>query len=106
MVIALAAPDLLEGSPNRIGDDFKLVLHTAFKSENEAIGLELIEALEKLSKGRFTHIPKKQRWTEDFFLSQLKEELPKKIWICGPPIVQEIFDHAVEKMPLTDEQRK
>lgn len=39
LIIALAAPDLLEGSPNRLTDDFKLVLYTSFHSEDEAIGL-------------------------------------------------------------------
>ena len=39
LILSLAAPDLLEDSPNRLGDDFKLVLYTCSHTEDEAIGL-------------------------------------------------------------------
>lgn len=42
--------DLLQGSANRVNPDtFKLVLYTSFLDEEEAVGLELITALQELS---------------------------------------------------------
>jgi len=39
-------PDLLQGSANKVNPDtFKLVLYTSFLDEEEAVGLELINAL-------------------------------------------------------------
>jgi len=41
--------DLLQGSANRVNPDtFKLVLYTSFLDEEEAVGLELIVALQEL----------------------------------------------------------
>jgi len=41
---------LLQGSANRVNPDtFKLVLYTSFLDEEEAVGLELITALQELS---------------------------------------------------------
>lgn len=42
LILVLAAPELLQGSSNKLGDDFKLVLHISFQNDDESIGLELL----------------------------------------------------------------
>ena len=79
--------------------DFKLHLFVAFQSKDQSIGLELIEALERVNKVlgvdnfqayvRFseTEGPKMPRWTPGFVESALEMysgEI-KKVWVCGPP---------------------
>jgi hypothetical protein len=44
-----SGPNLLQGSANKVNPDaFKLVLYTSFLDEEEAVGLELINALKEL----------------------------------------------------------
>ena len=99
-----AGPDLLEGSANKVNPDaFKLVLYTSFLDEDEAVGLELINALQelcqKLNKPIFEHHSRfskarataqaSPRWDQAFFDAKIQEGVKtgaKKIWICGPPV--------------------
>jgi len=46
-----SGPNLLDGLANKVNPDtFKLVLYTSFLDDEEAVGLELIEALKELCK--------------------------------------------------------
>lgn len=114
-VAATGGPDVLaalhkepgfEGIPT-LPDDFKLELHTSFFDQNEGIALGLIEALESIDpeKKVFEHfgqvsrniegqkIPN-ARWDENYFKQTFDKIAASKVWVCGPPIMQEGFDRA------------
>lgn len=115
-VAAAGGPDVLaalhkepgfEGIPT-LPDDFKLELHTSFFDLNEGIALELIEALQGIDPdkkvfehfGQFQMTPDGQRapmvlWDEGYYTRVFQELVASKIWVCGPPIMQEGFDRAV-----------
>lgn len=88
-------------------DDFKFVLNTSFFDQNEGIALELIKALQSIDpekkvfehNGQFTMTPDNKRaqsvrWDENYFSRFFKDLEATKIWVCGPPIMQECFDRA------------
>jgi len=88
-------------------EEFKLELYTSFVSEEEAIGLDLINALKAIIEkfeekpDLFVHHSRignnAPRWNEGFVKEKiLASEGAKKIWVCGPPLMQEIFDRASE----------
>ena len=87
---------------------FKLYLYVSFPKRSEAIGLELFEALaehcNRLGKNCFDlHVrlssegQNSQRWDENFVIQQMEKfsvDEIKKIWVCGPPVMNETFDRA------------
>lgn len=68
-------------------------MHTSFVSDSEAIGIELIKALQSLivkfeeKSDLFTHYPRGTgpRWQASAIQEKATEEKVKKIWVCGPP---------------------
>ena len=88
----------------RLHPNFKLVLHASFRNKEESIALDMLENLQKLmtkrGKDNFQFKLKPtagKRWDQEF----LKKELGsykevKKIWACGPPIMEEKFDKCLE----------
>ena len=88
---------------------FKLHLFVSFQSRAQAIGLELIEALEKLNASlkldNFTATvrlsetegPRLPRWTPEYIQSELAVYAGniQKIWVCGPPAMNELFDKTL-----------
>ena len=87
-------------------------LYFSFADREQAIGLELIEALEKinmklgltnfkatvrLSKTEGERLP---RWTPDYIENQMTPLAGhiQRIWVCGPPMVNQIFDKTLEKI--------
>lgn len=89
--------------------NFRFILFMSFQSRDEACGLDLCLGLQQLcDKYGFSNFDlrlrfsdrKDPRWDEPFIdaeLSSLGKTLPiKKIWVCGPPIMNEIFDRALE----------
>ena len=86
-------------------NNFKFELHTAFADKDEAIALPLIEVLESLDpeKKTFEHFGSLSkggdkppvRWDEARFKELFATVDATKIWVCGPPIMQESFDRAV-----------
>lgn len=46
--------------------------------------------------------PKEPRWDQELFVKEINKyyigDDTKKIWICGPPIMQENFDRATSVM--------
>lgn len=65
--------------------------------------MELVEALEKLDSDKkvFNHDlmlktnkEKYKRWDENYFERLFKDLDAAKVWVCGPPIMQESFDRA------------
>ena len=89
-----------------------LHLYVAFQDRASAIGLDLIEALEKVNHKLGVHNfkavirlsqtdgPKLPRWTPEY----IKEEMAplagqiKRVWVCGPPAINEMFDKTFESL--------
>ena len=93
---------------------FKLHLYVAFQNREQSIGLDLIEALQQVNQARgYNNFAltvrlsepdagqaKMPRWTDDFIdkeLTPLAGQM-KKIWVCGPPVMNELFDKTLEKI--------
>lgn len=105
--------ETLPDDVQRFDKDFVFHLYVAFASREESIGLDVLEALEKLNAkiGKTNFIlnvrlskvdnpaDKKPRWDEKFIESELTPHANKirKIWICGPPVMNELFDKTMEK---------
>lgn len=86
-------------------------LFCAFQNRQQAIGLDLIEALvqvnKKLGLDNFKATvrlsepdlngAKLPRWTPEYIDSEMSGYAGKlsKIWVCGPPAVNEMFDKAL-----------
>lgn len=89
---------------------FKFILFASFQSRYDAVGIEMMEGLEKicLLKGiknfelvlRFSD-KNAPRWDPNFIDRQLKNfstQNLKRIWVCGPPAMNEVFDRTLEKI--------
>jgi hypothetical protein len=86
-------------------ETFKFEMYTSFAGEEEAIGLDLIRALlalkEKYEEKQdlFVHVPRTrgERWGPSLVHEKLAvSEGVKRVWVCGPPLMQEQFDRASE----------
>ena len=101
-------------------DNFQFKLYTSFSGERDRIGLDLCDALEALCKkmekpdlfsfeDREYNQPKKSsRWNEEFYqkiLSDAGNTSAKKVWMCGTPIMQEVFDKESQKINLSSETK-
>lgn len=85
-------------------DDFKFVLFVSFKNREEGIALELLEMFSLLCKKMHLDVfelyerfsdTNKERWNlpfiEKLIYAREVNEI-KKIWVCGPPQLNEDFD--------------
>jgi len=112
----------VHGSPDPVDlDNFQFDLHTSFASEEEAMGLELLDLLVDLCekygyKNLFTHYSRISKVKKDAKLRQpqgkrmdeaaYKEEFERfekggqveKAYVCGPPVMQEHFDRAQDAL--------
>jgi len=59
---------------------------------NKALGLDNFEATVRLS---VTDGPKLPRWTPEYIESELIGKPLQKVWVCGPPAVNEMFDKTL-----------
>jgi len=84
---------------------FSFELYTSFATKDESIGLELIYMLSKACKrykmpNLFIHHPKGsgKRLDQDGYFQKFQEleqsGTCRKVWVCGPPLMQEHFDRA------------
>jgi len=98
--------DKIDGA-EKLSDDFKLVLYVSFRNANEAVCLELCEALQNMNKALGKNnfelnvrlsTDSNRRWDEHFIRSKIGEHHQglKKIWVCGPPVMNETFDKTLE----------
>ncbi len=87
-----------------IDKDFKFILFASFPNEGEVIGNALCEGLtnlcEKSGNKNFEFRLRlsnknKARWDKDFIMKEMKAYAPVKIWICGPPMLNENFDRVL-----------
>lgn len=99
-------------------DGFKLKFYVSFQSRKDAIGLELLEALQDFCKKhlkdnfelnlRISNEGKQRRWDSSFIEEQLKGfnsiSVPK-VWVCGPPVMSETFDKTFDAIKTADPAR-
>ena len=97
---------------------FVLHLYCSFQDEETAIGLDLIRMLEKVTNGvgfkatiRLSNPgegkPKMPRWTDDFIVDQFKDidhDSVKRVWVVGPPVMNQQFDITLAKMGLAKDK--
>lgn len=107
-----------EADPNQIDiENFSFELHTSFSSIENSIGLDLIQNLELLCHKfklpelfvHHTQILGDKQYTKldqaSFFkkfhmyetshsTEKSKHKQVAKVWVCGPPLMQEYFDRA------------
>lgn len=108
----------------RLQDSFQFHLYVAFLDGDSTIGLELCETLErvnaklaKLEEGQLKGLKdqfkltirlscdifakeKPKRWDHNYIeheLTPLAGQI-RKIWVCGPPIMNQTFDKALGKL--------
>lgn len=102
--------DLLKAGDDNIldGNKFRFVLYASFTNPDEVLGKELIEGLQTICKKkgvdnfeliyRFSN-QKPLRWDSAFIDRQLQihqRQSIKRIWVCGPPVMNEVFDKTLE----------
>ena len=111
------------GSPDPLDlANFTFELHTSFASEVEALGLELVDILvalcekydlqhlfvhhcriSKVKPGEKVREPKGKRMDENAYREEFEKMeasgTVEKIYVCGPPIMQEHFDRAQDAIP-------
>ena len=94
-----------------LDDGFELVMYAAFPRRSEAIGLDLCEGAarvsSKLARGRggFRFVPifsreGGERLTPESIERIMSEHTRngriRKLWVCGPPPMNETFERALE----------
>lgn len=101
----------------RVHPQFKLYLYASFMSRDEAVALDLLEALDKvqkkkgleqfklilrLSKTDDPSAVKPPRWDEKYLNSELQNAKSvssiNKIWACGPPLMDEQFEKILVEL--------
>jgi NAD(P)H-flavin reductase len=102
---------------------FKFIFFMSFQSRDESCGLELCEGLRDICKQysldnfelyvRLSNLKQDPRWDHDFInqtiekydksgyakaddLSETNWSPIRKIWVCGPPAMNEMFDRSLE----------
>ena len=89
-------------------------MYASFADRDTAIGLDLIEACEKVKEklGRVNFkatvrlsktdegAPKLPRWTPGYIQEELMplSGKMKRVWVCGPPAVNELFDRTLNDL--------
>jgi len=90
-----------------LGDDFKLILFLAFQTAADSVGLELCQKFHDLCKAKGwknfecrvrLSDQKSPRWNEEFITKEMTEIRPTKIWVSGPPMMNELFDKTLAKV--------
>ena len=89
-------------------DNFHFHLYVSFPRRSDSVALELFEALDALckreNKACFTLYVRlsqerqnPERWNEDFIrreITQIGGKNIKRVWVCGPPVMNETFDRV------------
>ncbi|CDW78413.1 cytochrome b5-like heme steroid binding domain containing protein [Stylonychia lemnae] len=102
--------NLLDDVQNKILDrkKFKFTLYASFPNEEQVLCHDLIQGLQdivsKNDEKNFELILRissqsKQRWDEQFIQRQLEVQTQtdlRKIWVCGPPSMNELFDKTLD----------
>jgi len=89
-------------------DSFQFHLYVSYPRRSDAVALELFEALDAYCKRKsmpnfslFLRLSQEkvnpQRWDENFIrqeISKVGTKNIKKVWVCGPPVMNETFDRV------------
>ena len=69
----------------------------ALEQVNKKLGLTNFKAVVRLSE---TQGPKLPRWTPKYIKQELMPLAGKirRVWVCGPPAVNEMFDKTMETL--------
>ena len=93
-----------------LGSKFKLTLFASFHTRADALGIELLEALDakQKSSGKLYELHlrikselkgQQARWDADFISKQVEANAKAtKIFVCGPPSMNELFDRTIEPL--------
>ena len=94
----------------KLHDNFKLVFYASFQNKADSIALPLLNGLQTLAEKRgvahkfqlnlrFSD-EKQPRWDHTFIDAQLEKYQGdiKKIWVCGPPLMEEVFDGSLHEL--------
>ena len=83
----------------QLSASFKLKLYASFASRNDAIALKILENVVSPNYQLFLRFSdeKSARWDYSFINSQISKDV-KKVWVCGPPLMEENFDQILEKI--------
>eukprot|EP00352_Strombidinopsis_acuminata_P004959 CAMPEP_0176350822 /NCGR_PEP_ID=MMETSP0126-20121128/9767_1 /TAXON_ID=141414 ORGANISM="Strombidinopsis acuminatum, Strain SPMC142" /NCGR_SAMPLE_ID=MMETSP0126 /ASSEMBLY_ACC=CAM_ASM_000229 /LENGTH=119 /DNA_ID=CAMNT_0017701033 /DNA_START=1186 /DNA_END=1545 /DNA_ORIENTATION=- len=94
----------------KLPDDFKLVVYTSYRSLDDTVCLELCEGLRDMNKklgiNNFELVVRLSnrgdaRWDKSFILQEIAKYKPdqiKKMWVCGPPVMNENFDKTLSNL--------
>lgn len=85
-----------------IADDFKFVYYVTYYNEQQACGLQMLRALKELNSKHFDLVvrlssEKSPRWDENYLAANLPGDC-ERLWICGTPVMNEVFERAFEKL--------
>jgi hypothetical protein len=91
-----------EKEASEIEDDFKFTFYVTYFNRKQSCGLRMLELLQNLKSKHFELVlrlsdQKSRRWDQGF----LSERLPatcEKLWICGTPQMNEVFENAFHKL--------
>lgn len=98
---------------------FRLILYVAFPTKEDIIGFELCKGLKDINQALNKHNfeynvrvsnqnEKLSKWDMYFIddvLNPYKSKI-SKIWVCGPPKMNEDFDKALSKLALKYELKQ
>lgn len=86
-------------------NDFKFVFYVSFQNREQAIALELLEKFDQLCKKMGSSLfelhvrlgdSAKEKWDGNYLEKALeKRDNVKKVWVCGPPKMNEEFDKFI-----------
>ena len=98
-----------DGQDMQLAPGFKLILYASFASEEEAVGLHLLRAASDAHGDRFelrlrlsngNQDAGAKRWDSRYLDEELGklQEHPVKIWVCGTPAMNQVFEAAREEL--------
>merc|ERR1711971_141409 len=97
-------------------DDVKFHLYVSFPNREQSVALEFLEGLDAYCKRMnldnftlFLRLSQENvnpaRWNETFIreeINNLGASEIKRVWVCGPPVMNETFDRVFSAAPARD----
>jgi len=91
-----------EVDAQKLEDDFKFTYYVTYFNRKQSCGLRMLELLQQLKSKHFELVlrlsdQKSRRWDQGY----LQERLPatcEKLWICGTPMMNEVFEKAFHNL--------
>ena len=75
-------------------------MYASFQNREDGIALKLMETLNEMKIPQFKLVlrfsdQKSPRWGQEFLTEHISKDV-EKIWVCGPPLMNENFDKSLE----------